>query len=177
MDYNRFFNYAQERASIKSAFEDGMDELFRTLFNEDVLLYFLDTEATVTNVYGETQEKFYLQPYALTAKPVLGRVQGENEEQTVQQSMTFTVPNRQLDDLGIPHSTKEELEALQQCIISYKGHLFLIDVVEPKTLVADTYLFYTVKCTTPDKDSSVVYHLPAPEEENPVEPEEVEDGT
>lgn len=152
-------SYASEREEIRSAFEDGMDLLFRTMFTESVLLYPLDRENTVTDVYLETGKKVYLPPYPLTAKVVISREQGEEEVQTIQQTVTITVPNKQLVDLEIPHENDEDLEYLQQCAVKYKGYLFLVDKVVPKTHVADTFLFYEFQCTTRDKDKTV-YVLP-----------------
>lgn len=155
-------SYASERASIQAAFEDGMDMLFKTMFTESVLLYLLDEENTTTNVYQETEKKIYRAPYYLTAKVVIGREQGEEEVQTVQQTVTVTVPNKQLRELGVPHLTDKDLETLQKALIQYKGYKFLVDKVEPKTHVADTFLFYEFQCTTRDKDNTQ-YILPGSE--------------
>lgn len=164
-------SYATERDSIRSAFEDGMDLLFKTMFTESVLLYPLDTENTTTNVYQETEKKVYLAPYYLTAKVVMSREQGEEEVQTIQQTVAITVPNKQLNDLHIPHETDADLEYLQQCAVKYKGYLFLVDKVVPKTHVADTFLFYEFQCTTRDKDKTE-YVLPEEDEGGEtVEPE------
>lgn len=155
-------SYASERASIQAAFEDGMDMLFKTMFTESVLLYLLDEENTTTNVYQETEKKIYRAPYYLTAKVVIGREQGEEEVQTVQQTVTVTVSNKQLRELGVPHLTDKDLETLQKALIQYKGYKFLVDKVEPKTHVADTFLFYEFQCTTRDKDNTQ-YILPGSE--------------
>lgn len=163
-------SYSTERDEIRSAFEDGMDLLFKTMFTESVLLYPLDQNNTLTNVYQETDRKVYLSPYSLTAKVVISREQGENEVQTIQQTVSITVPNKQLNDLGIPHETDEDLDTLQKCAVKYKGYLFLVDKVVPRTHVADTFLFYEFQCTTRDKDKTE-YVLP----EIPEEPEEPEE--
>lgn len=152
-------SYATERDSIRSAFEDGMDLLFKTMFTGSVLLYPLSTEDTTTNVYEETEKKVYLAPYYLTAKVVMAREQGEEVVQTIQQTVTITVPNKQLNELQIPHETDADLEYLQQCAVKYKGYLFLVDKVVPKTHVADTFLFYEFQCTTRNKDRTQ-YVLP-----------------
>ena len=152
-------SYASERDKIRAAFEDGMDLLFKTMFTESVLLYLLDEDSTTTNVYKETEEKYYHAPHYLTAKVVIGRDQGEEEVQTVQQTVTITVPNKQLKELNVPHETDKDLETLQKALVKYKGYVFLVDKVEPKTHVADTFLFYEFQCSTHDKDRTR-YHLP-----------------
>ena len=156
-------SYATERDANRAAFEEGMDELFKIMFTESVYLYPLDKENTTTNVYQETEKKVYLAPYYLTAKVVMQREQGEEEVQTIQQTVTITVPNKQLKDLNIPHQTDADLEELQQCAVKYKGYLFLVDKVVPKTHVADAFLFYEFQCTTRDKDVHTEYVLPDPE--------------
>ena len=152
-------SYASERDNIRAAFEDGMDLLFKTMFTESVLLYLLDEGSTTTNVYKETEEKYYHAPHYLTAKVVIGREQGEEEVQTVQQTVTITVPSKQLKELNVPHETDKDLETLQKALVKYKGYMFLVDKVEPKTHVADTFLFYEFQCSTHDKDRTR-YHLP-----------------
>ena len=172
-------SYASERAEIKSAFEDGMDELFRTMFTETVLLYPLDEELTKMNVYQETTEKVYKKPFVLTAQPILTREQGEGEEQTIEQTSKFVFPNKQLVEAGVPHLTDADLETLQKWAIVFQGYVFLVDKVTPRTMVADTFLFYDFRCTTRDKDSTTTYTFPAPdisgetppEQENPEEPD------
>lgn len=151
--------YSSERDIIRQDFEEGMDELFKTLFTEDVLLYLLDEQATETNVYNETGKKIYRPPFHLTAKVVIGREQGQEEVQTTQQTATITVPNKQLKDLGVPHTTDRDLVALQKALVKYNGYKFLVDTVIPRTHVAETFLFYEFKCTTRDKDKTV-YILP-----------------
>lgn len=157
-------SYEQERKQVRKEFEAGMDELFKTMFTETVLLYFMDEYATDTNVYNETVKKIYLAPIPLSAHVVLGREHGDGEVQTIEQTAKITLPSRQLDDLGVPHSTEEDFEKLQKAVFKYKDFMFLVDVVKPRTHVADTYLFYDFMCTTRNKDKTM-YILPPSEEE------------
>lgn len=170
-------SYASERADIKKAFEDGMDELFRTMFTETVYLYPLDEEATKTNVYEETTEKVYKKPFVLTAQPVLTREHGDGVEQTIEQTSKFVFPNKQLVEAGVPHLTDADLETLQKWAIVFQGYVFLVDKVVPRTMVADTFLFYDFRCTTMDKDTATTYVFPSPdgEEVDPPDPPEPEE--
>lgn len=163
--------YSDDRKEIRAAFEDGMDELFRIMFTESVILHPLDTEKTQPNVYGETDKKYYGKPFSLTAKVIVKREQGEENVQTIQQTATMTVPNKQLDVLEIPHTTDKDLSWLQQCAVEYNGVLFLIDKVTRKTMVADAYLFYEFNCTTYDKDDTEYIFYKEPDPENPDNPD------
>ena len=153
-------SYASERASIKAAFKSGMDVLYKTMFTETIYLYLLDETKNTTNIYGETSQKVYKSPYALTAKVATANEQGEAEVQTVQDAIVITFPFGQFEDKSIPCSTDADLAILQKALIEYKGFIYLVDKVLPKTQVADTFLFYEFDCTKRNKDSSMNYVLP-----------------
>lgn len=152
--------YDAERRSIRRDFEEGMDELFRTMFDSHILLYLLDEDSTYANVYGETSKKIYKSPFELTAHVTLSREHGEDAEKSTQQTATITVPNLQLKKLHIPHRSMKDLETLKKSLFKYKDFIFLVDEVTPQPHVAGTYLFYEFKCTTRDKDTMMKYILP-----------------
>lgn len=156
--------YDAERRENRRDFEDGMDELFRIMFDSHVFLYLMDEKATQKNVYDEARVKIYKQPYQLTAKVTIGREHGEEVEQTTIQTATITAPNLQFKKLGIPHRTEEDLETLKKAIIKYKEFVFLVDEVKPTPHITGTYLFYEFHCTTRNKDNSK-YILPPFERE------------
>ena len=153
-------SYASERAIIKAAFKSGMDIVYKTMFTETLNLYLLDEAKTTTNIYGETSQKVYKSPYAMTAKVVTASAEGDNEVQTIQDTVVITFPFGQFEDKSIPCATDKDLITLQKALIKYKGFIYLVDKVLPKTQVADTFLFYEFDCTKRDKDSSMTYVLP-----------------
>lgn len=160
--YIRLHDYAEERAQNRRDFEQGMDEVFRTLFTEHVFLYLMDKHNTPKNdVYDEAETKIYLPPVPVTAKVVISRVHGEEVEQTTQQSAVITIPNLQFERLRdnagkplIPHSTYEDLEVLKKAAFKYKAYTFLVDEVKPVTHTSGTYLFYEFQCTTQNKTTT-----------------------
>lgn len=137
-----------------------MDELFRTMFTEKVLLYMLDMKNTeVHEVYNESDRKIYLPPKELTAKVVVSREQQPDAVQAVWQFATITVPNRQLRENKIPYYSTDDLDRLQKCLIKYRELFFLVKKVVPRTHVGDTFLFYEFRGTTENKDNTQ-YFLP-----------------
>ena len=152
--------YDAERRENRRDYEEGMDELFRVMFDSKVFLYLMDEKATQKNVYDEARVKIYKPPYMITAKVSIGRIHGEEAEQTTIQTATITAPNLQFKRLGIPHRTEEDLEALKKAVLKYKSYIFLVDEVKPTPHVTGTYLFYEFSCTTRNKDKYSKYILP-----------------
>lgn len=134
-------------SEIQNAFLDGMEEVFHILFTDSIVFQFLDEEATVTNIYDETSEKVYSSTeYSLIGKAVLTSEHGEEPVSTILVNCTITIPTKQLIKNQIPRATEEDLHKLEQGIFTYKGMRYIIDSVNPKTLVADEWQFYEFKC-------------------------------
>lgn len=150
--------------SIQKAFLDGINEVFSIMFTQHCLMYFLNDESTEVNIYGETDEKVYGEPYELTAKVSYDQPKGESPEQTVERKAIITIPTKQLIQNNISFLNEADWERFRQAKLVYEGTEYLVDIVKPKTLVADIWQFFDFYCTE-DKKSS----LDVPEEE--VEPE------
>lgn len=138
---------------IQNAFLDGIEEVFSIMFTDRALLCLMDEEATQTNVYDETPEKFYQDPIALVAKITTTFEQGELPIEEVQIDALFTVPTKQLITNLIPHETEEDLETLKKGKFVYDGTEYLIAKVKPKTLVADKWQMYDFSCYVDKKTS------------------------
>ena len=132
---------------IQNAFLDGMEEVFKIMFTDSVFFQFMDEERTATNVYDESPEKVYSEPaYSLVGKVVLTTEHGEEPVSTNNVSCVITIPTKQLITNQIPRVTEEDLKKLEKGIFTFKGEKYLIDSVNPKTLVADEWQFYEFKC-------------------------------
>lgn len=138
---------------IQSAFLEGMEEVFSLMFTTHCFMYFLDTENTKTNVYGETKLKKYKDPYELTAKVEYFHPKGEEPNETVIRSATITIPTKQFLDNDIPCLSEEDWEYMRKAKFSYEGVIYLVDEVKPKTLVADIWQFFEFHCTEDKKNS------------------------
>ena len=146
----------EPKNDIQKAFLEGIDEVYRTLLTTDVYLYLLDEEATeVDDVYGETLRKVYKEPYKLTAKINESQPKDEDPDGTVTRSATFKLPTKQFIDLGIPFLTEPDWEVLRKGKLVYEGTEYLIDTVEPVTLISNIWLFLTIRATEVKKSSKV----------------------
>lgn len=144
----------EPKNDIQSAFLDGIEEVFSTLLCNHLLLYFLDEESTtVDSLYGETTYKKYLEPYELIAKVEYVHPKGESPEETVIRTAKFRVPTKQFVTLGIPFLAEEDWERMRKAKLVYEGTEYLVDTVEPMTLVADIWQFFTFTATEAKKDS------------------------
>ena len=134
-------------SEIQNAFLDGMEEVFKIMFTDSVLFQFMDEERTATNVYDESPEKVYSEhAYSLVDKVVLTTEHGEGPVSTNNVSCIITIPTKQFITNQIPRVTEEDLKKLEKGIFTFKGEKYLIDSVNPKTLVADEWQFYEFKC-------------------------------
>lgn len=142
-----------ESNSIQKAFLEGMNEVFSIMFTQHCLMYFLDEDNTVTNIYGETPEKLYGEPYELTAKVSYDHPKGEEPNETVIRLATITIPTKQFIDNEIPFLYEEDWERFRKAKFVYEGTEYLVDTVKPKTLVADVWQFFEFHCTEDKKNS------------------------
>lgn len=139
---------------IQQAFLDGIEEVYSTLLCNHLFLYFLDEEDTkVDDIYGETSKKKYLEPYELIAKVTYSHPKGVDEEVTVGRTAKFRVPTKQFLTLGIPFLHEADWEKMRKAKLVYEGTEYLIDTVEPSTLVADIWQFFEFSATEAKKDS------------------------
>ena len=98
-------------------------------------------------MYDESPEKVYSEPaYSLVGKVVLTTEHGEEPVSTNNVSCVITIPTKQFITNQIPRVTEEDLKKLEKGIFTFKGEKYLIDSVNPKTLVADEWQFYEFKC-------------------------------
>ena len=117
-------------------------------------MYFLDEENTVVDsLYGETTNKKYLEPYELVAKVEYNHPKGESPEETVIRTAKFKVPTKQFLTLGIPFLAEEDWERMRKAKLVYEGTEYMVDTVEPTTLVADIWQFFTFTATEVKKYS------------------------
>lgn len=141
--------------NIQNAFLDGMEEVYKTLFTEEIEFAFLDEESTKTNIYGETSEKVYLEPIKLIGKATTNFEQGEQPVEGIHVDCVITIPTKQFITNEIPRSTFADFERLRKGKFFYKGYEYLVKKVEPRTLIADEWHFYTFYCEV-ETESSLV---------------------
>ena len=64
--------------SIQKSFLDGMQEVFKTMFTDQIVLKYMDTEMTYKNVYEESTAKVYGDPITLVGKVNLNVTQARS---------------------------------------------------------------------------------------------------
>lgn len=144
----------EPKNEIQSAFLDGIEEVYSTLLCNHLFLYFLDDENTeINSLYGETLDKKYLEPYELIAKVNYSHLKGSEPEETVIRKAQFRVPTKQFITLGIPFLSESDWERMRKAKLVYEGTEYLVDTVEPSTLVADIWQFFEFSATEAKKDS------------------------
>lgn len=139
---------------IQNAFLDGLEEIFSIMFTDRLQLRLLDEESTLLNIYDEeSTEKVYLEPIQLIGRIKTTFNQGENPVEGIQINAVVTIPTKQLITKNIPHQTDNDLETLKKAKFIYDGFEYLIDEVNPKTLVADKWQMYDFECHVDKKTS------------------------
>ena len=165
--------------SIRKDFVDGVQDLFKTLFNDgetDGINLYLLSDKTQTNVYGESKYKMYKEPKMLVAQARLTPTQGEQDVEGVKDSAVFVVPLKSLQEreLGV---TNADLDIIRQGVIEFHGVFYTIENILPKAYITDVFLMYQFICTEDKYTTSVLVEEPEieePEVEIPEEPEEPE---
>lgn len=138
---------------IQQAFQDGIEEVFSTLLCNHVFMAFLDEENTKTNIYQETTDKVYKEPYELIGKVTYTHPKGGSPEETVIRKCSIRFPTKQFTTLGIPFLSEKDWEEMRKAKITYEGVEYLVDTVTPSTLVADLWQFFEFECTEDKKRS------------------------
>ena len=173
--------------SIRKDFVDGVQDLFKTLFNDgetDGINLYLLSDKTKTNVYGESKYKVYKEPKMLVAQARLTPTQGEQDVEGVKDNAVFVVPLKSLQEreLGV---TNADLDILRQGVIEFHGVFYTIENILPKAYITDVFLMYQFICTEDKYTTSVLVEEPEIEEPEVGEdippeveiPEEVQEET
>jgi len=142
-------NYSE----IQNAFLDGMEEVFSIMFSDAVYVSLLDEESTEVNVYGETPSKVYHEPKKLIGRVKTDFEKGEEPIQGIEIDALITFPAKQIINSDLPYQSLDDFETLRRGKITFKNVSYLIEKVQPKTLVADAWQFYDFYCRV-DKNES-----------------------
>lgn len=136
-----------EQKQISIAFLDGMYELFDIMFTNHIQFSYMDEEQTdINDLYKECEHKKYLEPVELLGKVVPDLSHAENPKMGVEKTLTITVPAKSFILQGIDTSP-QNYEKIRRARITFEGIDYDIVSFKPKTLVAETYLFYELKCS------------------------------
>lgn len=137
---------AQKRLSEE--FLEGIYEAYSLMMTNQIFLRLLDENNTVTNVYGETSSKKYLDPIQLVGKIALDKEQGEEEVEGVQDYITVTIPTKSLIDKNVDISP-QNYATLEKGVLRYKEVDYKILQVRPTTNIDDVFQFYVFYCEKP----------------------------
>lgn len=132
--------------SITQAFLEGMQEVFSTMFTDQIFLKLMDLENTEVNIYGESADKVYREPVQLVGKIVLSNSQEDTPESEIRTSATIRIPTKEFIDKEISFYSQEDLETLKKGLIVYREEEYEIQDVVPCTNITDTYMFYDFTC-------------------------------
>lgn len=137
---------AQKR--ISEDFLEGIYEIYSILMTDQIFLKLLDENSTVTNIYGETKQKKYLEPIQLVGKFSLSISQGEEYVEGNQDCVTATIPTKSLLDKDIDISP-QNYSTLEKGVIYYDGVDYEIKQVKPVTNIDNVFQFYVFYCEKP----------------------------
>lgn len=133
--------------SIQQAFVDGINEVFEIMFTDRCLMSVLD-ENQKLNIYNETKERNYKEPFEVVAKIVMASTESEDAFQKNNLSAVVTLPVKQLILNEIPFKEPQDIKNLEKVRFHYDGRVLEVDSVTPKTLVADMWQMFEFKCKT-----------------------------
>lgn len=136
-----------EQKQISTAFLDGMYELFDIMFTNHIQLSFMDEEQTdIDDIYKESEHKKYLEPIDIVGKVVPTLTHLDDPKMGVEKTLTITIPAKIFILNGIDTSP-QNYDKIRKAKITFEGVDYSIVSFNPKTLVAETYLFYELKCS------------------------------
>lgn len=144
---------AANYTAIQTAFLDGLNEIYSTMFTDQIGLMLLDETATQVNIYNESPQKKYKPTVLLCGNVRTTFEQGEEPIEGVQVDAVIDIPTKQLITSKIPHLSEAEQETLKKAKFTYRGIEYLVDKVKPKTLVADMWQVYSFNCHIDKKTS------------------------
>ena len=145
--------------TIRRDFLDGVQEVFTTLFNEGVgedgILYFPYLSGD-DNPYQEHKFKRYSKPLTFVSNVDEQMTDGSTPEgvDAQKRKAVFTVPTKCLTERGITSMDKATVSLLRKGLIRYDDVFYMIDKVQGKTFVENTYLmweFYGTEVIDPDR--------------------------
>lgn len=131
---------------IEQDFLDGSLEIYDTIFSEKVPFYFLNTESTEVNSYGETLgERQYDAPVYLTARVVIEAKMGEKAVNRTHNTATIRVPTQNLWDNKLAVEA-EDLAKMRHGKFTWNGIDYQVKRIRPKTLINNTFIFHDFYC-------------------------------
>lgn len=137
---------AQKR--ISEEFLDGIYEAYSLMMTNQIFLKLLDENKTVTNIYGETSKKHYLEPIQLVGKFTISREHGGEDVEGIQDAPSVTIPTKSLLDNNIDISP-QNYSTLEKGVIHYDGIDYEIKQVSPMTNIDNVFQFYVFYCEKP----------------------------
>lgn len=142
--------FSQQYPSIQTAFKDGLETIYGTLFTDSLYLYLLDKAETIPNIYEEAPEKVYAEPIKLVGGVRLNVSISENPAipaTLVVKDAVIKIPTKQLIENNIPFTSEDDLKELRKGRFVYKKVEYLIDYIRPQTFVADMWQVYAFECS------------------------------
>lgn len=138
--------------SIQSAFREGINEIFSTMFTDNISLIRLDP-TTTKNIYGEAMVKKYLEPQKVVGRVQLNIDKKEEPNLGYEIDARFTLPTKQLIALNLAYTTEENRAELRKILFKYKDDEYEVMGVEPAIFVADDWHAFTFDCVLLPKKS------------------------
>ena len=138
---------------IQDAFLDGMNEVYATMFTDQLEFQALDMTNTHTNIYGESPAKVFLPTIKLVGnflETVLDETQPVEENNV---TTLIKIPTKQLIINNIGHLTEADFKNLERAQFTYRGRTFTVNRVVPTTLIADLWQVYEFHCSLVKKQS------------------------
>ena len=139
--------FSQQYPSIQTAFKDGLETIYGTLFTDSLYLYLLDNVETIPNIYEEAPEKVYTEPIKLVGGVRLSVNISDNPATLVMKDAVIKIPTKQLIENNIPFTSEDDLKELRKGRFIYKEVEYLIDCIRPQTFVADMWQVYAFECS------------------------------
>lgn len=130
---------------IEEAFLDGVNEVYDVFFTKKIPFYFLDTNNSVINSYGETYERVYKEPIYLTARVV---IEPKNGDKTINRDYNIArirVPTQNLWDNGISVDSKT-LALMRKGKFVWNGIGYQVERIRPKSMINDTFIVHEFIC-------------------------------
>lgn len=129
---------------IRDAFVNGIYKIYSTFYTDSIEYYTFNEEYSVSNIYGESKEKYYNNAVSLVGKVTLGSSLNNRPEQDINYDCEIKIPKKSFDLVNIitPLDTKKFIKGK----LKYKSTELEILSITPGVNIVDTYMTYIIYC-------------------------------
>lgn len=131
-------------SSISQEFVDGVYEIYSNFYSDDIQYLPFDP-ANISNIYGESTSKSYLDPVTLVGMVTYNTMIASRIEKVNTYDLALDIPSKSFDLVGIT-ITPTNFTDINKGVFTYEGKTYYIDYMQVGTLINGVALNYLFQC-------------------------------